>query len=109
MYFCFFRAFESELRIYDGDDPLSVWDRSVEYLKTVHFQASLCKSLTNFERILFFYRYIKWTEQTFPQGGKESNLATLLERAVTRFSEEKDYFNDPRYVEFWIKFVCIFV
>ncbi|XP_037550662.1 mitotic checkpoint serine/threonine-protein kinase BUB1 beta [Nematolebias whitei] len=69
------QAFESELRIYDGDDPLSVWDR-----------------------------YIKWTEQTFPQGGKESNLATLLERAVTRFSEEKDYYNDPRYVEFWIKF-----
>ncbi|XP_017268686.1 mitotic checkpoint serine/threonine-protein kinase BUB1 beta [Kryptolebias marmoratus] len=69
------QAFESELRMYDGDDPLCVWDR-----------------------------YIKWTEQTFPQGGKESNLTTLLERAVTRFSEEKNYHNDPRYVDFWIKF-----
>ncbi|XP_013867140.1 mitotic checkpoint serine/threonine-protein kinase BUB1 beta [Austrofundulus limnaeus] len=69
------QAFESELRLYEGDDPLSVWDQ-----------------------------YIKWTEQTFPQGGKESNLVTLLERAVTRFSEEKDYHNDPRYVDFWIKF-----
>ncbi|KAM6913206.1 mitotic checkpoint serine/threonine-protein kinase BUB1 beta [Xenentodon cancila] len=69
------QTFESELRMYDGDDPLSVWDR-----------------------------YIKWTEQTFPQGGKESNLATLLERVVTRFTEEKKYHNDPRYVELWIKF-----
>ncbi|XP_030574999.1 mitotic checkpoint serine/threonine-protein kinase BUB1 beta [Archocentrus centrarchus] len=69
------QAFESELRTYDGDDPLGVWDR-----------------------------YIKWTEQTFPQGGKESNLTTLLERVVTRFTEEKLYHNDPRYVDLWIKF-----
>ncbi|CAG5866236.1 unnamed protein product [Menidia menidia] len=69
------QAFESELRMYDGDDPLDVWDR-----------------------------YIKWTEQTFPQGGKESNLATLLERVVTRFTEEQKYHNDPRYVDLWIKF-----
>lgn len=72
------QMFESELRMYDGDDPLSVWDR-----------------------------YIKWTEQTFPQGGKESNLATLLERAVTRFADEKMYHDDPRYVELWIKFAEI--
>lgn len=69
------QAFESELRTYDGDDPLGVWDR-----------------------------YIKWTEQTFPQGGKESNLTTLLERVVTRFTEEKLYHNDSRYVDLWIKF-----
>lgn len=25
--FCSSRAFESELRMYDGDDPLNVWDR----------------------------------------------------------------------------------
>ncbi|NP_001239175.2 mitotic checkpoint serine/threonine-protein kinase BUB1 beta isoform X1 [Oryzias latipes] len=69
------QTFESELRMYDGDDPLGVWDR-----------------------------YIKWTEQTFPQGGKESNLTTLLERAVTRFTEDKRYHNDPRYVDLWVKF-----
>ncbi|XP_067469445.1 mitotic checkpoint serine/threonine-protein kinase BUB1 beta [Thunnus thynnus] len=69
------QAFESELRMYDGDDPLDVWDR-----------------------------YIKWTEQTFPQGGKESNLSTLLEQVVARFTEEKKYHNDPRYVDIWIKF-----
>ncbi|XP_056151991.1 mitotic checkpoint serine/threonine-protein kinase BUB1 beta [Lampris incognitus] len=69
------QVFESELRIYDGDDPLDVWDR-----------------------------YVKWTEQTFPQGGKESNLAMLLERAVTRFTEENKYHNEPRYVDLWVKF-----
>ena len=52
-----------------------------------------------------FYSYIKWTEQTFPQGGKESNLGTLLEQVVTRFTDEKKYHNDPRYVDLWIKFV----
>lgn len=25
------REFESELRMYDGDDPLDVWDRWVNY------------------------------------------------------------------------------
>ncbi|CAK6976783.1 mitotic checkpoint serine/threonine-protein kinase BUB1 beta [Scomber scombrus] len=69
------QAFESELRMYDGDDPLDVWDR-----------------------------YIKWTEQTIPQGGKESNLSTLLEQVVTRFTDEKKYHNDPRYVDLCIKF-----
>lgn len=58
-------------------------------------------------------RYIKWTEQTYPQGGKESNLSTLIERVVMHFNEEKKYFNDPRYLNFWLKFVsmdtvCVF-
>ncbi|XP_067100029.1 mitotic checkpoint serine/threonine-protein kinase BUB1 beta [Osmerus mordax] len=69
------QAFESELRLYEGDDPLDVWDR-----------------------------YVKWTEQTFPQGGKESNLSVLLERAVMRFTKENKYHNDVRYVDLWIKF-----
>lgn len=55
----------------------------------------------------FFLRYIKWTEQTFPQGGKESNLHTLLEQAVARFTNVEKYHNDLRYVEIWIKFVCV--
>ncbi|KAK2879207.1 hypothetical protein Q8A67_019998 [Cirrhinus molitorella] len=69
------QAFESELRLYDGDDPLDVW-----------------------------FRYIKWTKQTYPQGGKESNLSLLLERAVTRFTADKKYHNDVRYIELWIDF-----
>nr|XP_033808955.1 mitotic checkpoint serine/threonine-protein kinase BUB1 beta isoform X2 [Geotrypetes seraphini] len=69
------QAFELEIRFYSGEDPLDVWDR-----------------------------YINWTEQTFPQGGKESNLSLLLERAVKVFHEEKRYYGDPRYLNLWLKF-----
>ncbi|NXJ77488.1 BUB1B kinase, partial [Trogon melanurus] len=69
------REFESEIRFYSGDDPLDVWDR-----------------------------YIKWTEQTFPQGGKESNLAAILERAVKALNEQQRYYRDPRYLSIWLKF-----
>ncbi|XP_035184521.1 mitotic checkpoint serine/threonine-protein kinase BUB1 beta isoform X2 [Oxyura jamaicensis] len=69
------QEFESEIRFYSGDDPLDVWDR-----------------------------YIRWTEQTFPQGGKESNLSAILERAVRALNEEKRYYKDARYLNLWLKF-----
>ncbi|XP_077179023.1 mitotic checkpoint serine/threonine-protein kinase BUB1 beta isoform X2 [Paroedura picta] len=69
------REFESEIRFYCGDDPLDVWDR-----------------------------YIKWTEQTFPQGGKESNLSVVLERAVKALNEQQRYYQDPRFLNLWLKF-----
>ncbi|XP_044293072.1 mitotic checkpoint serine/threonine-protein kinase BUB1 beta [Varanus komodoensis] len=69
------REFESEIRFYSGDDPLDVWDR-----------------------------YIKWTEQTFPQGGKESNISVVLERAVKALNEQQRYYQDPRYLSLWLKF-----
>ncbi|XP_057577630.1 mitotic checkpoint serine/threonine-protein kinase BUB1 beta isoform X3 [Hippopotamus amphibius kiboko] len=68
------RAFESEIRFYAGNDPLDVWDR-----------------------------YISWTEQNYPQGGKESNMSTLLERAVEALQGEKRYYNDPRFLSLWLK------
>lgn len=52
-------------------------------------------------------RYIKWIEQTYPQGGKESGLTILLETAVMKFTEEKKYYNDSRYIDLWIKFVSV--
>ncbi|NWS74607.1 BUB1B kinase, partial [Crotophaga sulcirostris] len=69
------REFESEIRFYSGDDPLDVWDR-----------------------------YVKWTEQSFPQGGKESNLAAILERAVKALKDQQRYYKDPRYLNLWLKF-----
>ncbi|XP_031463095.1 mitotic checkpoint serine/threonine-protein kinase BUB1 beta isoform X2 [Phasianus colchicus] len=69
------QEFESEIRFYSGDDPLDVWDR-----------------------------YIKWTEQTFPQGGKESNLSAVLERAVKALNKQQRYYQDPRYLSLWLKF-----
>ncbi|KAI5278676.1 mitotic checkpoint serine/threonine-protein kinase BUB1 beta isoform X1 [Manis pentadactyla] len=68
------RAFESEIRFYAGNDPLDVWDR-----------------------------YINWTEQNYPQGGKESNMSTLLERAVEALQGEKRYYSDPRFLSLWLK------
>ncbi|XP_056400973.1 mitotic checkpoint serine/threonine-protein kinase BUB1 beta [Hyla sarda] len=69
------QAFELELRFYTGDDPLDVWDR-----------------------------YIKWAEQAFPQGGKDSNLSPLLERAVKIFHQEQKYYADLRYLNICLKF-----
>ncbi|KAI1897923.1 hypothetical protein AGOR_G00088280 [Albula goreensis] len=48
-------------------------------------------------------QYLTWTLQIFPQGGKESNLCVLLERAVMQLVDEKKYHNDARYVHLWIK------
>ncbi|NWH73140.1 BUB1B kinase, partial [Piaya cayana] len=69
------REFESEIRFYSGDDPLDVWDR-----------------------------YVRWTEQSFPQGGKESNLSAILERAVKALNNQQRYYQDPRYLNLWLKF-----
>lgn len=79
-YFCFVLSdFELEIRTHTGDDPLEVW-----------------------------HRYIKWTEQNYPKGGKESSLAVLLERCLTHFKEAKHYFSDARLLDIWLKFVSMF-
>ncbi|XP_053553881.1 mitotic checkpoint serine/threonine-protein kinase BUB1 beta [Bombina bombina] len=67
--------FELEIRFYSGEDTLDVWDR-----------------------------YIIWAEEAFPQGGNESNLAPLLERAVKMFHKEERYYGDLRYLKLWLKF-----
>ncbi|XP_076448579.1 mitotic checkpoint serine/threonine-protein kinase BUB1-like [Babylonia areolata] len=67
--------FEQQIRMYDGDDSLEVWDS-----------------------------YIKWTEQNFPRGGKDGNLLELLQRCLTHFQNHEGYKNDPRFVHIWIKF-----
>nr|XP_006813046.1 PREDICTED: mitotic checkpoint serine/threonine-protein kinase BUB1 beta-like [Saccoglossus kowalevskii] len=68
--------FETEIRTYSGEDPMQVW-----------------------------HEYIKWTEQNFPKGGRDSNLPLLLERCVSHFVKDVGkYANDARYVEAWIKF-----
>ncbi|NWZ94233.1 BUB1B kinase, partial [Nesospiza acunhae] len=69
------REFEAEIRFYSGDDPLDVWER-----------------------------YIKWTEQAFPGGGKDGNLAAVLERAVQALHGQQQYYKDPRYLNLWLKF-----
>ena len=72
------RMMEAALRSYSGDDPLAPWDE-----------------------------YIKWTEQAYPSGGKDSNLQLLLENCLAQFRKDARYQNDARYVGFWIKLVRI--
>ena len=50
-------------------------------------------------------RYIEWLEQNFPKGGKESHLPQVLEACVEKFRNEKQYHNDARLIDIWIKFV----
>ncbi|CAL1529715.1 unnamed protein product, partial [Lymnaea stagnalis] len=69
--------FEIELRTYDGDDPFDVWDR-----------------------------YVKWTEQYFPKGGHDGQLAILIERCLKEFQGDQRYKNDSRIIRLWIKFAC---
>ena len=68
--------FEAEIRSYTGDDPLDPW-----------------------------HRYIGWVEQSFPKGGKEANLAGLVEKAIKEFKDHEVCNQDPRYAEIWIKYV----
>ena len=60
---------------------------------------------TNQIHACFVFRYIRWAEETFPKGGKGSNLATILERCVHLFKDEEKYRNDERYIYAWIKTV----
>ena len=63
------------LRTYDGDDPLEAW-----------------------------YTYIVWVEQTYPNGGKEGNLNSLLEKCLKEFKDEVKYNDDSRFFEVWMKY-----
>ncbi|KAG7281224.1 hypothetical protein CRUP_019749 [Coryphaenoides rupestris] len=97
----------------EGGDP--EWELSKENIQPLRrgraistLHQALCQQQDGAVSAVHQQRqYIKWAEQTFPQGGKESHLTTLLERAVTLFTEEKKYHNDTRYVDLWIKFAEI--
>ena len=71
-----FSEFELALRTYQGEDPIEPW-----------------------------YNYILWIEQTFPNGGKEGNLNTLLEKCIQQFKGNEKYNQDARFFEVWMKYV----
>lgn len=64
------------MRTYTGDDPLDSW-----------------------------IRYIQWTEQNFPQGGKDSHLGVLMQKCLIQFKNDDLYKQDIRYVSIWLKMV----
>eukprot|EP00090_Calanus_glacialis_P045458 TRINITY_DN8444_c0_g1_i3.p1 TRINITY_DN8444_c0_g1~~TRINITY_DN8444_c0_g1_i3.p1 ORF type:complete len:1504 (-),score=632.87 TRINITY_DN8444_c0_g1_i3:217-4728(-) len=70
--------FETELRSYNGPDPLDPW-----------------------------YRYIAWVEQEYPKGGKEGNVHELIQKCIKKFKDEKSVQNDARFLDIWLKYAAI--
>ena len=68
-------AFWRAVAEYDGDDPLEVW-----------------------------VRFIKWAENTFPSGGRETEVLPLLERCTRELQEVPRYKDDARYLRVWVKY-----
>ena len=51
--------------------------------------------------------YIIWVEQTYPKGGKEGNLPTLLEKCIKEFKDDKINSQDERYLNVWLKYASM--
>uniref|UniRef100_A0A2K6KEL6 BUB1 mitotic checkpoint serine/threonine kinase n=1 Tax=Rhinopithecus bieti TaxID=61621 RepID=A0A2K6KEL6_RHIBE len=47
-------------------------------------------------------RYIQWVEENFPEN--KEYLITLLERLMKEFLDKKKYHNDPRFINYCLKF-----
>nr|XP_033795830.1 mitotic checkpoint serine/threonine-protein kinase BUB1 [Geotrypetes seraphini] len=69
----YLRMFEARIHSYNGDDPLSLWDR-----------------------------YVQLTEETLPPQ-ENHKISCLLERLVKNFLSDKRYHNDERFIKSCIK------
>jgi checkpoint serine/threonine-protein kinase len=51
-------------------------------------------------------RFIKWAEQTFTSGGRETEVLPLLERCTRELRETRfeQYRDDARYLRVWVKY-----
>ena len=49
-------------------------------------------------------RFIKWAENTFPSGGRETEVLPLLERCTRELQEVPRYKDDARYLRVWVKY-----
>ena len=49
-------------------------------------------------------RFIKWTEQMFTSGGRETEVLPLLERCTRELQEVPRYRDDVRYLRIWVKY-----
>ena len=77
-FFPFFSKFEAALRTNQGNDLLEAW-----------------------------VQYIEWVEQTYPKGGKDGNLPTLLEKCIKEFKDDETYSQDTRYLGVWVKYASM--
>ena len=67
---------ELDIMAYDGQDPLELWSR-----------------------------YIQWVEENYPQGGKESDLLTVLEQCLEKLRDSVQYRNDPRLLDIYLRYL----
>ena len=51
-------------------------------------------------------RFIKWAEQTFTSGGRETEVLPLLERCTRELRETRfeQYRDDARFLRVWVKY-----
>ena len=55
--------------------------------------------------IRIFSSYMQWVEENFPEN--KEYLTTLLEHLMKEFLDKKRYHNDPRFINYCLKFVSI--
>jgi checkpoint serine/threonine-protein kinase len=69
------------------------------------FEKDIASSTDLDDPLEVWLRYVKWIDETFPQGqNTESGIARLLERCTTQFKNDKQYKSDPRYLRVWLAY-----
>ena len=70
------RALELAIMSYEGNDPLDLWNR-----------------------------YIQWVEENYPQGGKEGDLLTILEKCLEKLKDSTQYRSDHRLLDIYLRYL----
>ena len=86
--------------------PMSPQDRhSTQTALCAQFEEDLISANDLDDPLEVWLKYIKWTDETFPQGqSTESGIARLLERCTEQFKNDKQYKSDPRYLRVWLAY-----
>src|SRR5579859_1216430 len=94
------KAFSPSSTTTTGSDP-----RSQHAVQRAQFETDIANSSDLDDPLEVWLRYIKWTDETFPQGqSTESGIAQLIERCTEHFKNDKQYKSDPRYLRVWLAY-----
>jgi len=79
--------------------------RSLHAETRAQFEKDIANSSDLDDPLEVWLRYIKWTDEMFPQGqSTESGIARLIERCTEQFKNDKQYKSDPRYLRVWLAY-----
>jgi len=70
------KALELAIMSYEGNDPLELWNH-----------------------------YIQWVEENYPQGGKEGDLLTILEKCLEKLKDSSQYQSDQRLLDIYLRYL----